>query len=57
MQTKYMHGYAKEGIDEFFLFKKFLFFFKRFVPSAVSTTNWHLLVLNGHGSHVTLEVV
>ncbi len=53
----YMHGYAKEGMDDFFLFKEFLSFFKRFVPNGVFTTNQHLLILNSHGSHITLEVV
>jgi hypothetical protein len=33
------------------------FFFKKFVPSGVSFTNRHLLVLDGHDSHVTLEVI
>ncbi len=40
-----------------FLFKKFMFFFKRFIPSGISITNGHLLILDGHGSHVTLEVI
>lgn len=53
----YMHGYAKESMDDFFLFREFLSFFKQFVPSGVSTTNRHLLVLDGYGSHITLEVV
>jgi hypothetical protein len=38
-----------------FLFKKFLFVFKRPIPSGISLTNKHLLILDGHGSHVTLE--
>jgi len=40
-----------------FLFKEFLSFFKRSIPSGVSFTNRHLLILDGHGSHVTLEVI
>jgi hypothetical protein len=52
-----MHGYAKEGMDDFFLFKEYLSFFKQFVIGGMCTTNRHLLVLDSHGSHVTLEVV
>jgi hypothetical protein len=40
-----------------FLFKEFLFFFKRFIPSGISITNKHLLILDGHGSHVTIETI
>jgi hypothetical protein len=34
-----MHGYAKEGMDDLFLFKDFLFFFKQSTLGGVSTTN------------------
>jgi hypothetical protein len=40
-----------------FMFKKFLLFFKRSVLSGVSQTNYHLLIMDGHGSHVTLEAI
>jgi hypothetical protein len=40
-----------------FLFKKFLSFFKKLVPSGISQTNCHLLILDGHGSHVTLKAI
>ncbi len=40
-----------------FLFKEFLSFLKRFIPSGISKTNKHLLILDGHGSHVTLEAI
>jgi hypothetical protein len=40
-----------------FLFKKFLSFFKRFIPNGISITNRHLLILDGHGSHVTLKTI
>jgi hypothetical protein len=39
-----------------FLFKEFLPFFNRLV-SGVSFTNRHLLIMDGHGSHVTLEAI
>jgi hypothetical protein len=38
-----------------FLFKEFLSFFKRSILGGISQTNHHLLILDGHGSHVTLE--
>jgi hypothetical protein len=40
-----------------FLFKEFLSFFKRFIPSGISITNKHLLILDGHQFHVTLEAI
>jgi hypothetical protein len=40
-----------------FLFKEFLSFFKRSIPSGVSFTNRHLLILDGHGNHVTLKAI
>jgi hypothetical protein len=40
-----------------FLFKIFLFFFKRLVLGGISPSNCHLLVLDGHGSHVSLEAI
>jgi hypothetical protein len=40
-----------------FLFKEFFIFFKRFIPSGISITNKHLLILDGHESHVTLEAI
>jgi len=41
----------------FFLFTKFLTFFKKFVLDKVSLTDQHLLVLDGHGNHVTLTSI
>jgi hypothetical protein len=41
-----------------FLFKEFLFlFFKRSIPSGISITNRHRFILDGHGSHITLEAI
>jgi hypothetical protein len=40
-----------------FLSKKFLSFFKRFILNGIFITNRHLLILDGHGSHVTLETI
>ncbi len=40
-----------------FFFKEFFVFFKRSIPSGISTTNRHLLILDGHGSHVTIETI
>jgi len=38
-----------------YLFKDFLYFFKRLILSGISLTNRHLFILDGHGSHVTLR--
>ncbi len=40
-----------------FFFKEFLSFFKDFILCGISHTNGHLLVLDGHGSHVALEAL
>ncbi len=40
-----------------FLFKEFLVSFKRSIPSVISITNRHMLILDGHGSHITLEAI
>ncbi len=40
-----------------FLFKEFLSFFKRSALGGIFLNNRHLLTLDGHGSHVTLEVI
>jgi hypothetical protein len=40
-----------------FFFKEFFSFFKDFILGGISHTNHHLLVLDGHGSHVTLEAL
>ncbi len=41
----------------FFLFKKFFTLFQKFIPGGAFFTNQHLLVLDGHGNHVTLETI
>jgi len=40
-----------------FLLKKFLAFFNKLVLSGLSITNQHLLILDGHANHVTLETI
>jgi len=40
-----------------FLFKEFLSFFIKLVLGGISQSNHHLLILNGHGSYVTLEAI
>jgi hypothetical protein len=40
-----------------YLFKEFFSFFKRSILGEISLTNRHLLILDGHGSHVTLEAI
>jgi hypothetical protein len=52
-----LHGNAKKPWMTSFLFKEIVFFFKKIVPGKVSLINRHLLVLDGHDSHVTLEAI
>jgi hypothetical protein len=40
-----------------FLFKEFLSFLKKSIPSGISLTNRHLFILDVHGSHVTFEAI
>jgi hypothetical protein len=40
-----------------FIFKYFLSFFKRSIPGGIYFTNKHLLIFDGHGSHVALEAI
>jgi hypothetical protein len=40
-----------------FLFKEFLCLFNKLVLGGVSLNNQQLLILDGHGNHVTLEVI
>jgi len=40
-----------------FLFKEFFFFFNKSILGGVSFNNRHLLILDRHGNHVTLEVI
>jgi len=40
-----------------FLFKKIMSFFNKLVPARMSLGNQHLLILDGHGNHVTLKVI
>jgi len=37
--------------------RRFLAFFDKLVLSGMSMTNQHLLILNGHANHVTLETI
>jgi len=40
-----------------YLFKEFLSVFKGSILGEISQTNRHLHILDGHGSHVTLETI
>jgi hypothetical protein len=52
-----LYGYAIKGMDDYLPFQRVFVFFKRFIPSGMSITDRHLLILDGHGSHVTFEVI
>jgi hypothetical protein len=41
----------------FLLFIKFLFLFKKFALGVVFSINKHLLILDGHDNHVSLEII
>jgi hypothetical protein len=40
-----------------FMFKEFMYFFNKSILGGMSLNNRHLLILDGHGSHVTLEPI
>ncbi len=40
-----------------FLFKKFMSFFNKSILGGMFLGNRHLLILDGHGNHVTLETI
>jgi hypothetical protein len=40
-----------------FLFKEFLSFFKKLILSGIPLFYWHLLVIDGYDSLVTLETI
>ncbi len=44
-----MHGNVIKNMDVVFLFQRIL--------KGISQSNWYLLVLDGHGSHVMLKVI
>jgi hypothetical protein len=48
---------TKKKRIKIFFYKEFLSFFTRIVPRGISQTNMQLLILNGHGSHVTFEIM
>jgi len=52
-----MYGSLNQSMETSFLFKEFLSFFKRLVLRGISPSNRHLLVLDGHGSHISLEAI
>ncbi len=56
MQIKNLYGNANKGIDDNFPIQR-VSFFKRLVLGGISQTNCHLLILDGHGSHVILKAI
>jgi hypothetical protein len=53
LQTKDMYDNAKRRFGWNVSFsKKLLSFLENFVPSGIFLTSCHLLILDGHGSHV-----
>jgi hypothetical protein len=54
LQTKDLHGNAKKVWMIFYMFEEFIFYFLKFVLGGLSFFNRQLLIMDGHGSHVTL---
>jgi hypothetical protein len=52
-----LYGYAIKSMDDYLPFQFYFSFFKRLIPSGKSLTNRHFFILDGHGSHVTLEAI
>jgi hypothetical protein len=47
----------KKTMDGYFLVKKFMSFFNKSILGGMSLDNRHLLILDGHGNHVTIETI
>jgi hypothetical protein len=48
-----MHGHAKENLDDCIPFQLVAFcFFANLYQGGISQQNRHLLIMDGHGSHV-----
>jgi hypothetical protein len=52
MQTRDLHGHTKESLDDNIQVPKILNLFKNICTFGIFETNLHLLILNGHRSHV-----
>ncbi len=48
---------ANQGMDDIFPLQIFLSFFKELVLGENFQSNRHLLIIDGHGSHVMLETI
>jgi translation initiation factor IF-3 len=44
-------------MDDYLPFQGIFVFFKKSIPNGISLTNRHMFILDGHGSHVTLEAI
>ncbi len=56
MQIKNMDVNAKTNMNDLFSIQKnSLIFYMKLIPSDISPSNCHLLTLDGHGSHITLQ--
>jgi hypothetical protein len=52
-----MYGNANQGMDDIFSFQIFIIVFNKSIPSDIFQSNQHFLILDGHGSHVTLKTI
>jgi hypothetical protein len=44
-------------MDDFFLLQGVSLFLQKYIPNKISFTNKQLLILDGHGSNVTLKAI
>jgi hypothetical protein len=53
----YLYGNAKRTWIITFMFENFMSLFNKLVLGGMSLCNWQLLLLDGHGNHVTLKAI
>lgn len=56
LQTIELYGDAK-NMDDFIIVQRVPYLFQKVILGGISQSNCHLLILDGHGSHITLKVI
>jgi hypothetical protein len=57
MQIGNLYGNASKDMDDNFLIQIVPFIFLKVNFGGISQTNCHLLIIDGHGSHFTLDAI
>jgi len=52
-----MYGNANQGMDDIIFFQKKKSFFNKSILGDIFQSNQHFLIVNRHGSHVTLKTI